>query len=304
MAPQVEKELFMCVSSLPSSPSFEELRVQDYITAYRTTGHPPVPAPVEPTSINARAALGLPPPFEPFVVESGAGNISPSVSDQATTIRNPIDLPQYHVFNPSEAGASTSGNSTTGGGDKFQSIVTQNAFTAFSPEELRFYAYSLGNITPPPSLATSMSTPTLSSYTSSAISPLSPSLATPRIQISHPFYANDTSATAYVSVPSPSSFGTNSATGAGMDHLMNISASPKFDRHSVEELRISYLFTGQELGSGEIMEPQVQVPNQTPIRAQSQAQTQPSTPGPSSSLFLRPRGDAFSFSTPNPLRSF
>lgn len=43
----------------------QEIRVADYLKAYTTTGQPPAPVPAIPTSAAARAALNLPPLFEP-----------------------------------------------------------------------------------------------------------------------------------------------------------------------------------------------------------------------------------------------
>ncbi|EGO00562.1 hypothetical protein SERLA73DRAFT_133491, partial [Serpula lacrymans var. lacrymans S7.3] len=66
------REFFMSIVVAPGVPgpeqSFEELRVQDYLKAYTTTGRPPVPCPQEPTTESSRTALGLPRLFQPIPV--------------------------------------------------------------------------------------------------------------------------------------------------------------------------------------------------------------------------------------------
>jgi len=43
----------------------QEVRIDDYIKAYTTTGRPPPPIPEEPADESQRKLLGLPPLFEP-----------------------------------------------------------------------------------------------------------------------------------------------------------------------------------------------------------------------------------------------
>ncbi|KAH7920612.1 hypothetical protein BV22DRAFT_1039664 [Leucogyrophana mollusca] len=268
----------MSVSALPSSPSFEELRIEDYLKAYSTTGRPPPPCPLEPSTPNARAALGLPPLFQAIPVDvsgsgSGSGLAGGDLSALGSidqTIRDPADLPAFHAFEVFHA---------THGEEKYQNVVAQSALSHFSPEELRHYAYRLGNIyMEPPSLLGETSTST------TAFPPTHPFLSSPALASAptpaHPFYANDGPSTAYITVPT--------ASAGTPDRLMSICASPRFDKHCFEELRVSYLLAGRELDSSEILGPAVSAV--------------PPAPAPASSLFSRPRGDAFSFS--KPLRSF
>ncbi|KAG1734494.1 hypothetical protein EDB19DRAFT_1727302 [Suillus lakei] len=98
--------------------------------------------------------------------------------------------------------------------------------TAYRIQELRLYAYLSGNIMPPAPLPSEI----LSSDNTST-------------QVVHPFYANDSAATAF----SRASMGPDAP-----DAYMSITASLKFDKHSFEELRLAYLLAGKELTSIEI----------------------------------------------------
>ncbi|KAG1717331.1 uncharacterized protein EDB91DRAFT_1191766, partial [Suillus paluster] len=193
-----------------------ELRVQDYLKAYTTTGRPPAPVPDQPPTTNARHALGLPPLFSPIPIES-----TPSMSTVGVTaekaITSPSDLPTIQVFQTTKTPID----------GQFQSITAQTTFSLFSYEELRLYAYLSGNIMPPTPLP-------------SDILP-SDSVST-QVQVLHPFYASDSAATAFTSV---------NLTGAP-ESYMSISTSSKFDKHSFEELRLAYLLAGKELTSIEI----------------------------------------------------
>ncbi|KAH7883358.1 hypothetical protein F5I97DRAFT_1832100 [Phlebopus sp. FC_14] len=207
------------VSLIPApEQSFEEIRIQDYIKSYTTTGQRPPPCPQSPDTPSARAALGLPPLFVPTAIPNDATGISPSRSGHnSSTIRNPSDLPTHPIFQPTKDIL----------GEVFQSISAQTQFSWFSHEELRHYAYRAGNITAPPS----------SSMPSSLTEGINGS------QSKFPFYANDSSATAFL---------TSTAIPGPPDYMMCISASPRFDKHSFEELRIAHLLAGKELGSSEI----------------------------------------------------
>ncbi|KAG2357173.1 hypothetical protein BDR07DRAFT_1421148 [Suillus spraguei] len=209
--------IFMSTVQKPPEPeqSFEELRVKDYIKAYTATGRPPAPVPDLPNTPNARYALGLPPIFSPIQIES-----TPSISATGIVakkpITNPSDLPTIQVFQPTKTPIE----------GHFQSITAQPTFSSFSYEELRLYAYLSGNIMPP--------TPLPSEILSSDNTPT---------QVVHPFYANDSAATAFARA----SMGPDAA-----DAYMSITTSPKFNKHSFEELRLAYRLAGKELTSIEI----------------------------------------------------
>ncbi|KAG1751911.1 hypothetical protein EDD22DRAFT_915234 [Suillus occidentalis] len=198
-------EMFMSTVQKPPEPeqSFEEMRVKDYIKTYTATGRPPAPVPDLPNTPNARHALGLPPLFSPIPIESTPSINSISIAAEKA-ITNPSDLPTI----------------------QFQSITAQPTFSLFSYEELRLYAYLSGNIMPP--------TPLPSEILSSDNAPP---------QIVHPFYANDSTATAFART----TIGPDAP-----DAYMSITTSLKFNKHSFEELRLAYQLAGKELTSIEI----------------------------------------------------
>ncbi|KAI0351947.1 hypothetical protein OH77DRAFT_1428969 [Trametes cingulata] len=128
--------------------SFEERRYLDYLHAYQTTGRPPPPCPPAPTDPKQRAALGLPPLFEPLV--EGA----PLVNGVATTssspvVPGPVAAPNFlaQAFVPTKI-------QEYGSDTHFHSIVAQQEYSKYSFEELRLEAYKAGkkyvNVPPPP----------------------------------------------------------------------------------------------------------------------------------------------------------
>jgi len=239
----------MCIVQKPPEreQSFEELRVEDCLKAYMTTGRPPPPVPDQPNTPKAREALGLPPLFRSIPLES-----SPSASTSELPAENAVasssDLPTIQVFQATKSVLN----------EQFQSISAQPTFSSFSFEELRLCAYLSGNIMPPTPLPPEM---------------ISLDVAPARVM--HPFYARDSEATAYASA--------NVEPGSP-ESYMSITASPKFNKHSFEELRIACLLAGKELTSSEIS-----------VRGLPPAPTAPP-------LLGRPRGDTVSIA--NPLPSF
>ncbi|KAI0827766.1 hypothetical protein BC628DRAFT_1318103 [Trametes gibbosa] len=142
--------------------SFEERRFLDYLKAYQNTGRPPAPCPATPTDPQLRAALGLPPLFEPLVEEESLtnGNTSTPIS-AAPSGAGPNLLAQGFVpTKVQEYGSDT----------LFENIVAQPEYAKWSPEELRAEAYKAGkkfaDVPPPqppllsaaPSLAVVVST--------------------------------------------------------------------------------------------------------------------------------------------------
>ncbi|KAG6828302.1 hypothetical protein H0H92_008467 [Tricholoma furcatifolium] len=133
--------LYMSVLS-----NFEELRVQDYLHAYTTTGRPPQPCPPLPADPAARIAAGLPPIFVPL-----------SESD-FVAIKHPNELPNAQEFSPTPTEQDTA---------SLQSISAMPAFQFFSHDELRIYAYMAGNILSPPPIA-------MSPFTANVTAPAAP----------------------------------------------------------------------------------------------------------------------------------
>ncbi|KAF9016104.1 hypothetical protein BDZ89DRAFT_415563 [Hymenopellis radicata] len=118
-------ELWMCAPEAmlngPQCLSFEELRVADYLKAYTATGRPPVPPPALPAKAAARAALNLPPLFEP------------------TSRVKEDDDEDLQLYEP-----------TRNGEEVFHSISANDKWKQWSFEELRLNAYVKGVKTLPP----------------------------------------------------------------------------------------------------------------------------------------------------------
>ncbi|KAI0090792.1 hypothetical protein BDY19DRAFT_992203 [Irpex rosettiformis] len=143
------REIFMNIPAVRSQPeqSFEELRVNDYIKAYSSTGRLPQPCPPVPLHPADRARAGLPPIFQPYVEVGGVPSkedpvaVGLQVNSSSTQGPPPQDLnalPDVQLFVP-QTDASESGQAV-----HLQSIVAQHTFSVFSFEELRYQAYRSG----------------------------------------------------------------------------------------------------------------------------------------------------------------
>ncbi|KAJ7776031.1 hypothetical protein DFH07DRAFT_951937 [Mycena maculata] len=231
-APEVCMSLPSALLVGPSSQSFEEVRISDYLTSYRATGRPPPPVPAFPAEPAARTAQGLPPLFTPTpfpdssapgafgpfgVGASASGSGASAIASTSARITDPARLPVSQAL-PAPV-------PVPGEGESFASISAAPDFLHWSPEELRYYAYLRNTRAPPP--------------------------GTP------PFVLPAT-ASAPAAAAGPSIlFGSGPGAGGAPlpengDQFMSITARPEFAGHSVEELRLSYLRTGAELTSAQI----------------------------------------------------
>ncbi|KZP14644.1 hypothetical protein FIBSPDRAFT_102939 [Athelia psychrophila] len=131
------RDSFMHICAHPENQarSPEEIRVEDYLKAYTSTGRAPPPVPQEPTEARVRVTLGLPLLFEPFV-EPAEGESSTAPLVNPTT--DPKKLPRIQVFQPVQSD-----------GETYQTIAAVPEYAFFSHEELRCYAYAAGVIMPP-----------------------------------------------------------------------------------------------------------------------------------------------------------
>ena len=97
--------------------------MEDYLKAYTATGGPPLPVVQEPAGTQARAALGLPPLFEPYTEPvTGESSTSSVVASTAPTT-DPAKLPRIHAFQPVQSE-----------GDTYQSIAAVPEYSFFSHE--------------------------------------------------------------------------------------------------------------------------------------------------------------------------
>ncbi|KAK0200741.1 hypothetical protein DFS33DRAFT_1072729 [Desarmillaria ectypa] len=128
-----DTDLYMCIAAAiqdgPQGKSFEEVRIDDYLKAYSTTGQPPVPCPQIPTALHERTTLGLPPLFEP----------------QRLPKQKQAELPDFHVWEQTRVSE-----------ENFQSIVAAPRYVGYSPEELRWQAYEKGNKSTVPSMQSTL----------------------------------------------------------------------------------------------------------------------------------------------------
>ncbi|KAF7433503.1 hypothetical protein PC9H_005459 [Pleurotus ostreatus] len=201
--------------------SFEEVRVQDYLLSYSTTGRPPAPCPQEPKDEAARAAMGLPPLFKPYRVERGSEEEEENVSE----------APHPQVLTP-----------VVNDGETYYSLTMQKKYAKWSFEvrlpvathsplrelepELRVQACLKGSghlYIPPTTSAT----------------PTPPVCATPMAPL-----VRSQSAIGSVASPKP--------VIDPRERYENISTWPGYEEHSPEEHRISFMLSGKEMKSNEI----------------------------------------------------
>ncbi|KIK58103.1 hypothetical protein GYMLUDRAFT_706839 [Collybiopsis luxurians FD-317 M1] len=169
MAAPREMLQFMCIAAAvtesgPSQKSFEEVRIDDYLRAYQSTGRPPLPCPQDPLDAQERAARGLPPLFQPVLTSS-----MPPATEK--------DLPEWHQFTETKSPAVV-GSTTM---DRLQSITAAEPYAGFSFEQLRYHAYLSGRIRPPADIL--VAEPTLSS------------IPTPTLQTNGILYGGNTNET-------------------------------------------------------------------------------------------------------------
>ncbi|PCH35642.1 hypothetical protein WOLCODRAFT_139998 [Wolfiporia cocos MD-104 SS10] len=131
----------------PQEESFEERRVQDYLHSYRTTGAPPKSCPQVPTGAAERAAMGLPPLFEPLIEVPSLLPTTPITPPriQVNGIATSIGAGPPSANLETQAFRSTS-ETADNGIAWFQSIVLQPEYKAYSFEELRWAAYARGRV--------------------------------------------------------------------------------------------------------------------------------------------------------------
>ncbi|TCD67759.1 hypothetical protein EIP91_011945 [Steccherinum ochraceum] len=210
-------DVLMGVPRVPPSPeiSYEEQRFQDYLKAYQTTGRPPLPVPETPAGAEERLALGLPPLFEPYVVND---QVQPQASTSSAVYQTLEEVPQTQTFvatrMDSEPGEAKSGVF-------YQTIVMQKQYYHFSPEELRVQAYRTGNkvgANPVPAVTTA-----------------TPAATTPAAVTVSPTRSN------------------SSMTNGTSEDYQSISCKPSYAQHSFEELRVAYMLLGREATSEEIV---------------------------------------------------
>ncbi|KAF7314037.1 hypothetical protein HMN09_00562300 [Mycena chlorophos] len=206
----------------PQTQSFEEVRMSDYLNAYRTTGRPPPPVPPLPTDPASRTAQGLPPLFVPAPFPGGPLTASSGVAPTATvfgvqpgtglpstsaTNTDPAKLPIAQTFTPPVVQPQTVG----GEREVYMVITVAPEYSHWSPEELRYYAYARGTRLPPPG----------------------------------------TTMMPFAAPPPPAPGGLVPPTTDG-EIFVSISARPEYADHSFEEHRVAFLRAGTELTSAQI----------------------------------------------------
>ncbi|KAF8815975.1 hypothetical protein BYT27DRAFT_7185704 [Phlegmacium glaucopus] len=213
----------------PESKSFEEIRIDDYIKAYQSTGQPPQPCPEEPADDSQRASINLPPLFKPQPIRSltlaPTTSLLPFGTSNSGRMDNSTDLQldSAGIDNPAELPPGQEFRLPSTNGEKYHCISCMPEYTNFSLEELRYYAYLVGNTRPPASI------------------------------VMDPFVQLDQEATA--TTPP-----TNSE-----DQFQSICGQSQYDKHSHEELRVAFLHFGREMTSAELLQlqnPSVPLPNQ------------------------------------------
>ncbi|KZT22494.1 hypothetical protein NEOLEDRAFT_1137958 [Neolentinus lepideus HHB14362 ss-1] len=231
--PRLNREVFMHIATGqgPSEVSFEEVRIQDYLRSYATIGRPPVPCPEQPADDQLRLSMSLPPLFKPFAIPQSTSFLVPGpIQPTPSTSAVPQEPLAVHWFRP-----------MTENGVIYHNITAQPEFSRLSTEELRCNAYRAGLKYPPQPI---------------------PPIPAPA-PLPQPLTRSDTMAMSLIELPreQPKVYAHDDS-GAKM---LSITASPQFNQHSFEELRIAYMLHGREMSSAEIMPHPNPIPNPGPF---------------------------------------
>jgi hypothetical protein len=122
----------------------QEVRIDDYLKAYQSTGRPPLPCPQQPEDESQRTSLNLSPLFKPrpirnstlattssslspFGTVNRTGNSTDVQLDLAARITNPAELPPGQEFRLPSANV-----------EKYYCISCMPEYTNFS-QEVRFF---------------------------------------------------------------------------------------------------------------------------------------------------------------------
>lgn len=147
---------FSYIYFAPFHVTTQEVRIEDYIHFYQTTGRPPPPVPQEPTDEFQRKTLGLPPLFKPqtnpaLPTGESDGAASSSLVSMTTSSSAPLGsastsnslgtslLPNTtaskpRIVNPADIPTGQEFRMPVIATEKFQNIVCMSEYEGFSPE--------------------------------------------------------------------------------------------------------------------------------------------------------------------------
>ena len=131
----------------------QEIRVEDYIRSYQSTGRPPLPVPQEPADELQRKTLGLPPLFKPHTnstpttgVTGSASSSTPSSILSSTLGSTPTTLlpsllpntttttTKPRIVNAADIPVGQEFRTHILAGEKYQTIVCMPEYEGFSSE--------------------------------------------------------------------------------------------------------------------------------------------------------------------------
>jgi len=199
--------------------------MEDYIKAYQNTGRPPFPVLQEPTDELQRKALNLPPLFQPQNPRTlGASSLSspfkpPAIVTNTEKIVDPVKLPagqEFRLHSSSDEKYATITCLPMYEGFSvevcvfFRHVVPVSIIRCSRVQELRFYAYALGNKTSP-----------------------TPITMDPFVQV----VKEPPTGPLFGSTP------TITTAGASEDKLQSLCAQPEYSRHSPEVSLPSSVYT-------------------------------------------------------------
>ena len=129
----------------------QEIRIDDYLKAYQSTGRPPQPCPQQPEDESQRTSLSLPPLFKPRPIRNFSTSATTSSSllpfgtvnrtGNSTTDVQQLQSAAARIINPVELPPGQEFRLLSANGEKYHCISCMPEYTNFS-QEVRFFLCS------------------------------------------------------------------------------------------------------------------------------------------------------------------
>ena len=131
----------------------QEIRIDDYLKAYQSTGRPPQPCPQQPEDESQRTSLSLPPLFKPRPIRNFSTSATTSSSllpfgtvnrtGNSTTDVQQLQSAAARIINPLELPPGQEFRLLSANGEKYHCISCMPEYTNFSQEVRVSFFYTL-----------------------------------------------------------------------------------------------------------------------------------------------------------------